>query len=305
MPVPGISIVVAVYNDWIALDSCLHSIAQQGHGPGLEVVVVDDGSSELAPEKIHQWKNALPLTIVRQPHAGTSAARNCGIQYSTGSTLLFVDADCRLQANCLGALESAITTNPQHNYFQLRLIGDCSRFIGRTEHLRLTTIQDHTLQANGCMRYLNTAGFSIRRTSVPMGGRLFDTAALRGEDTLLLTSLIHLGQLPFFVAGAVIQHDVPLSVLQCLRKDMRSAFIEGRTFLLIAATGIRIRMSNRERLTMLRSMWKASRQPSIGRAACFVLALRQLLSRITSLAYRLLRGRSDLHDATSSLETRL
>jgi glycosyltransferase involved in cell wall biosynthesis len=302
---PLLSIIIAVYNDWIALDSCLRSVAQQDQGPEFDVVVVDDGSNEPAPEKIRQWTRGLPLTIVRQPHAGISTARNHGIQLSSGSILLFVDADCRLQTNCLAALESTVAVSPQHNYFQLRLIGDCSGFLGRTEHLRLTTLQNQTLQPNGYIRYLNTAGFAIRRSNVHTERGLFDPVALRGEDTLLLANLIQSGELPFFVADAAVEHEVPQSLLRCLRKDIRSAFLEGRTYALIASRGIRIRMGHRERLRMWSSMWRRSKEPSIGELAALVLTLRQLMRRISSLVYQLLRGRSDLGTPDSSPVTRL
>jgi glycosyltransferase involved in cell wall biosynthesis len=300
---PLLSIIIAVYNDWIALDSCLQSLVQQGPGPDFEVIVVDDGSREQAPERIHQWVHSLPLTIVTQSHSGISAARNHGIELSSGTILLFSDADCRLQKNCLASLESMIAALPQHNYFQLRLVGDCSTFVGKTEHLRLTTLQNQMLQPDGCMRYLNTAGFAVRRSSAQIELGFFDSAVLRGEDTLLLADLMQRGELPFFVANASVQHEVPPSLLGCFRKDIRSAFLEGRTYALIASRGIKIRMNHRERLSVLRSMLRASKQPSIGRLACLVLMVRQSLSRITSLVYRLLRGSSELPLANTLSQT--
>src|SRR5208337_1877854 len=284
---PAFSIIIPVHNHWTALDSCLDSVTKQTDGPEFEVIVVDDGSHVAAPVEIRQWAGRLPLTLIRQSHAGISAARNRGIQLAKGSILLFVDADCQLQTNCLVALASAITAEPQHNSFQLRLIGNCSTFVGRTEHLRLTTLQNQLLQPDGCMRYLNTAGFAIRRSTVPERG-LFDPIASRAEDTLLLADLMQRGQLPFFVADAVIQHEVPRSLMKCFRKDIRSAFLEGGTYALIASRGIRIRMNLRERWNMLWSMWRASKVPSIGRLACLVLLVRQSLGRMTSLVYRLL-----------------
>ncbi len=280
---PLFSIIVGVYNDWIALDLCLRSLAQQTHGQKFEVIVVDDGSSEAAPEVIRQWVRCLPLTIVRQSHAGISAARNRGIQISRGSVLLFVDADCRCQTNCLAALGSTIAASPQYNCFQLRLSGECSRSVGRAEELRLTTLQNHMLQPNGCIRYLNTAGFAIRRSSVQIESGLFDPVALRAEDTLLLANLMQRGELPFFVADAKIQHDIQLSLLECFRKDIRSAFLEERTYDLIASRGIRIRMNHRDRLSMLWSMWKTSGQPSIGRSGWFVLTVRRALHGLLPL----------------------
>jgi glycosyltransferase involved in cell wall biosynthesis len=285
---PQVSIIIPLYNDWITLDSCLRSVAEQGYAGGLEVIVVDDGSATPVPENISQWKATIPITIVGQSHKGVSAARNRGIELSSGAVVLFVDADCRLQANCLAALESVMASLPQHNYFQLRLIGDCSTVVGRSEHLRFDAMQNQMLKPDGSVRYLNTAAFAIRRSSLEVGSRLFNPVARRGEDTLLLADLIQRNELPFLAIDAAVLHTVPLTVLQCFRKDIRSAFLEGGTFALIAERGIRIRMDHRERLKMLRLTWIAARQPLIGKLAWLVLLSRQLLSRLTSLVYQLL-----------------
>ena len=210
---PLFSIIIAAYNDWEPLDQCLQSLAQQADGPGFEVIIADDGSTEPAPEFIRQWQRYYHLTIDRQPHAGISTARNRGAQISRGSVLVFVDADSRLQANCLAALNAAITTSSQHNCFQLRLVGDCRGLVGRAEQLRLITIQDQMIQPNGCIRYLNTAGFAIRRSRVDIKRGIFDPVARRAEDTLLLSNLMQAGELPFFAHDAIVQG--------CCRRSMR------------------------------------------------------------------------------------
>src|SRR5271167_1240885 len=196
---PLFSIIIAAYNDWSALDSCLRSLTQQTNGPSFEVIVVDDGSRETAPEAIRQWAGWLALTIVRQSHAGISTARNRGVQVSKGSILLFVDADCRLQTDCLAALATTIEDSPKHNCFQLHLVGDSSGPVGRAEQLRLRTFQEHMLQPDGRIRYLNTAGFAVRRMRINIEAGLFDPVALRAEDTLLLVNLMQGGELPLFV----------------------------------------------------------------------------------------------------------
>ena len=296
---PLFSVIIAVYDDWTGLDLCLSSLAQQTDGPSFEVVVVDDGSNEAAPEAIRQWVRCLPLTIVRQPHAGISAARNHGITISKGSALLFVDADCRLQPDCLAVLDSTIAGSPQHNCFQLHLVGDCSGPVGQAEELRLRTFQEHMLQPDGRIRYLNTAGFSIRRTSVNVEAGLFDPVALRAEDTLLLANLMQGGELPLFVAGATVQHVIRMSLVECLLKDIRSAYVEGRTYDIIATKGVRIRVSHRERLRVLSSTWNIAGQHSIGRSAWFVLVARQTVQRIVSFCYGCVRIRPKARASTN------
>ena len=288
---PLLSTVITVYDDWGPLEQCLRSLGAQTGGPEFEVIVVDDGSQEPAPESIRQWRKSYPLSIVREPHAGIPAARNRGVQESKGQILVFTDADCRFEANCLSELSAAIATSPQHNCFQLHLTGDCSNLLGRAEQLRLIAIQDQTLQQDGRIRYLNTSGFAIRRSHISIQKGPFDPSALRGEDTLLLASLMQSGELPLFVGNATVQHSVSLSLTECLRKDVRTGWLEGRTFEAIAEKGVRIRMENMQRVRMLRSTWKTSRQHTIGRSAWVVLVIRQLVERTVSVLYQCLPAR--------------
>jgi glycosyltransferase involved in cell wall biosynthesis len=222
--------------------------------------------------------------VVRQAHKGISAARNLGVRNSRGEVVVFVDADCKLQNNCLAALVETINAHSQRSYFQLRLIGDHSGMVGRAEQLRLLVIESHMRRPDGCIQYLNTAGFAMRRAAAEVVRGVFDPEALRAEDTLFLVNLVQGGEFPFFVENAVVQHAIPLNVAQCLVKDVRSAFLEARTYDVIAARGVKFRVTHAERLRMLRSMWKNSAEPSIGRMAWFVLAARQVVRWVILVA---------------------
>jgi len=153
--------------------------------------------------------------------------------------------------------------------------------------------QEHALQPDGRIRYLNTAGFAMRRKRIGREAGVFDEAALRGEDTLLLANLIEGDTLPLFVPEAIVEHAIPLSLMECLRKDIRTAYLEGRTYERIASTGVRIRVTQRERLRLLLSMWRTANRPSIGRTAWFVLVGRQALQRMISFGYNFLRVGSE------------
>lgn len=286
---PLFSIIIPVYNDWAMLDGCLQSLSKQTNGPSFEVIIVDDGSTEPAPQFVRSSSDSYPLAVIRQPHTGIPAARNRGIQSSKGSVLLFVDADCRLQTNCLAALCSTVANSPQHACFQLRLVGNCSNLVGRAEELRLTTFQNHTLQKDGRIRYLNTAGFAIRRARVNIETGVFDPVALRAEDTLLLANLIQGGELPLFVPDAIVEHVIQLTLLGCIRKDVRSVHLEKRAYAIIASKGVRIRITYRERARLLLSTWKTAGQRPIGRSAWFALMFRQALRRLISVGYECLR----------------
>jgi len=286
---PGFSIIIPVHNDWGPLGECLESVGRQENAPPFEVIIVDDGSREPAPELIRQWAGRFPLAIVSQPHRGIPAARNRGIQAARGSVLLFVDSDCRLRTDCLRNLGSTVVQLPQQNSFQLRLAGDLSSLVGKTEELRFITLQNQLIQPNGCIRYLNTSAFAIRRSRVDSEKGFFEVNVCRGEDTLLLVSLIEAGELPYFVASATVQHVIRLSLGLCLLKDIRSAYLERKAYDIISSKGVRMRVRNRERLAMLSSMWGTARQQGIGRMAWFVLVGRQTIQRMVSVGCWFLR----------------
>src|SRR5581483_11487118 len=230
--------------------------------------------------------NHLPLRILEQEHKGISAARNAGIQACKAPLVLFIDADCRVQANCLANLMAAVRQFPQDNFFQLRLIGDPATVTGRAEQLRLAALQEHLVQNDGHIRYVNTAGFAVRRLNLDARTPLFNPNAPRGEDTLFLAKLISQGSLPLFLAEATIQHLVPRSLLKCFRKDIRSGYLQSAAYSRIAAMGVRIRMTNRERLQMLIAVGRMAKSYSGGKTAWIVLFIRQCLERTTSLLCR-------------------
>lgn len=278
---PPVSVIIPVYNDWVPLNECLRSLAGQIAAPFFEVIVVDDGSREAAPEFVREWSQKLSLKVLRQVHSGISAARNCGVRKSRGQVLVFVDADCKLRSDCLAELYGATSFLTHHNYFQLRLVGDSASLIGRAEELRLLIIQNHMLRSDGCIRYLNTAGFAMRRESAELVDGVFEPDAKRAEDTLFLLNLMRDGELPFFVETAVVQHAIPLTLSQCLAKDVRSNFWEARAYDRVATRGMKFRLSHAERVKLLRAMWKVSAEQSIGRAAWCVVAVRQAIRLVT------------------------
>ena len=271
------SIIIAVYNDWRPLTSCLNALAAQESAPPFEVIVVDDGGTDPVPEGIRLWSGPCPFQLIAQPHLGTAAARNRGIRIASGELLVFIDADCIPRRDCIAELASFVGTSPRRDYFQLRLAGEESTLAGRAEELRLIVTQDFLRQTDGTIRFLNTAGFAIRRSSVDVVNGLFDERVMRGEDTILFARLLLQNQFPAFVSAAVVQHRIEMSIFQCLLKDVRSALLESKTQAIISMSGASVRVSNLERFEMLRSMWKLSKQPSIGRAACFLLIARQMV----------------------------
>lgn len=90
---PRVSVVVPMFNVATYLDDCLESLAQQSFGD-LEVVMVDDGSTDDSAERAQRWAERDPrFRLVQKPNGGLGSARNAGVRDATGDYLAFVDSD--------------------------------------------------------------------------------------------------------------------------------------------------------------------------------------------------------------------
>jgi glycosyltransferase involved in cell wall biosynthesis len=85
-----ISVIVPVFEMGHYLPDAVASIEAQGH-PDVEIVVVDDGSSDDTPSVIAALGDR--VLALRQDNRGPSAARNTGLAAATGDIIGFCDAD--------------------------------------------------------------------------------------------------------------------------------------------------------------------------------------------------------------------
>jgi glycosyltransferase involved in cell wall biosynthesis/peptidoglycan/xylan/chitin deacetylase (PgdA/CDA1 family) len=89
-----VSVVVPTYNRASLLDRCLSALAAQEEPDAeLEVVVVDDGSTDDTPRVLERYASLLPLRFERQPNRGQPAALNRGLRLARGESCLFLDDD--------------------------------------------------------------------------------------------------------------------------------------------------------------------------------------------------------------------
>jgi len=87
-----VSVVIPTRNGARRVPLLLEALAAQRRAPAWEAIVVEDGSTCLAPEMATLHDR---VRIVHQRQQGPAAARNRGAAESTGCILLFVDDDCQ------------------------------------------------------------------------------------------------------------------------------------------------------------------------------------------------------------------
>lgn len=86
-----VTVVIPAYNAERFLRAAVESVLAQVSWAAVEVVVVDDGSTDRTAEIAESLGTA--VRCVRQPNAGVAAARNRGIEEASGAYIAFLDAD--------------------------------------------------------------------------------------------------------------------------------------------------------------------------------------------------------------------
>ncbi len=99
---PKISVVIPVYNAEKYLSFCLDSVLGQDIDD-LEVICVDDGSTDSSPEILESYhQKDARIRIIHQTNAYAGVARNNGIKNAAGEYIHFLDADDWVEANAYG-----------------------------------------------------------------------------------------------------------------------------------------------------------------------------------------------------------
>lgn len=88
-----ISVIVPAYNVEQYLDRCITSIVQQTYS-NLEIILVDDGSTDRCPEMCDRWTEKDDrIRVIHKENGGISSARNSGLQVACGELISFIDSD--------------------------------------------------------------------------------------------------------------------------------------------------------------------------------------------------------------------
>lgn len=107
-----VSVIIPVYNVEKYLDKCVESVLNQTYN-NLEIILVDDGSTDNCPGKCDEWANKdKRIKVIHKQNGGASDAKNVGLDNMTGEILMFLDADDYLT---LDTIEILLNLMIKHN----------------------------------------------------------------------------------------------------------------------------------------------------------------------------------------------
>jgi glycosyltransferase involved in cell wall biosynthesis len=115
---PTVSIVIPCYNAASYIDDTLQSLFCQTY-EDLNIIFVDDGSSDSTADTLSLYKNR--ITLIQVAHGGASKARNIGVTAAKGGLIAFMDADDVAHPNRIekqvAVMESEPDTDLCHSNF--------------------------------------------------------------------------------------------------------------------------------------------------------------------------------------------
>jgi glycosyltransferase involved in cell wall biosynthesis len=189
-----ISVVVPTYNCAETVGRTVNSILRQTAAP-LEVIVVDDGSTDNTREVLNGVLQSGAVRYLTQPNSGVSATRNRGLREAKGSHVAFVDADDWIRPDALAEASQALSRTPGARW--------CATDVLRLRDGRQETVAS-CIPADGELaailrRNFVERGFLFERSLLlELGG--YDETMQGREDWELYIRLIRAGHRPAHAA---------------------------------------------------------------------------------------------------------
>lgn len=188
-----VSVIIPVFNAEKYLSKCIDSVlSQRCHG--LELILVNDGSTDQSEEIINAYTNDNRVVYIKQENKGVSAARNLGLSRASGEYIIFVDSDDYLVSDSLDKRidEARKTDLLISNYYQIKETGIKEKKEYIKEEKNLSVVEAlWSISPKipiGYQGYLWNKVF--RREIIKKNGILFDPSIAYGEDRLFIGQYI-------------------------------------------------------------------------------------------------------------------
>lgn len=108
---PKVSVIVPVFNTEKYIEKCLNSLVNQTLKE-IEIIIVNDGSTDRSLEIIEKFKNSdSRIIVINQQNAKQGSARNVGINIAKGEYIGFVDSDDWVDLNYFEKLYNSAKQN--------------------------------------------------------------------------------------------------------------------------------------------------------------------------------------------------
>jgi cellulose synthase/poly-beta-1,6-N-acetylglucosamine synthase-like glycosyltransferase/peptidoglycan/xylan/chitin deacetylase (PgdA/CDA1 family) len=214
-PVTGpVSVIVPAYNEKEGIEAAVRSLAGGDHAGGIEVVVVDDGSTDGTAAIVEALR--LPsVRVVRIPNGGKSNALNVGVAMASHELIVMVDGDTVFEPDALGRLVQPFA-DPQVGAVAGNVkVGNRGSMVARWQHIEYVigfNLDRRLYDLMRCMPTVPGAIGAFRRAALQqIGGMSDDTLA---EDTDVTIAMCRVGWRVVYEERARAWTEAPSSLRQ-------------------------------------------------------------------------------------------
>ena len=218
-----VTIVVPAFNEEKTIGPAVRSLALSAH-PGVEVLVVDDGSTDGTAAAVEQLGLG-NVRVVRVPNGGKANALNAGVRLSRNDLIVMVDADTVVETDAVHRLVQPFAEPGVGAVAGNVKVGNRRGLIGKWQHIEYVigfNLDRRLYDTFGCIPTIPGALGAFRRAALTeSGGLSTDTLA---EDTDLTIAIHRAGWRVVYQESARAYTEAPATLQQLWRQRYRWSY---------------------------------------------------------------------------------
>ncbi len=224
-PPPLQTVLMPAFNEAkVIVQSVRHILASDY--PNLEIIVIDDGSSDGTSDRVRQHFADDPrVTLLTVPNGGKARALNCGLRRARGSVVVALDADTHFEPDAVSKLARWFADPEVGAVAGNAKVGNRINVITRWQALEYVTSQNlerRELAALGCITVVPGAIGAWKREALErLGGFPLDTLA---EDQDLTIALLKAGYKVLYDSTAIGWTEAPDTLNGLVKQRFRWAY---------------------------------------------------------------------------------
>ncbi|MEI8235114.1 MAG: glycosyltransferase [Verrucomicrobiota bacterium] len=223
---PPVSVIIAAYNEAKVIASTVQSVLDTTYPGELELIIIDDGSTDDTATIIRGLAQDEPrIRFQQQPNGGKSQALLAAIALARHEMIVFLDADTRFEPGTIDALIAPLADPAVGAVSGHAKVGNLRRFIARCQSLEYTcgfNLDRRAYAVWNCITVAPGAVSALRRSALETaGGISLDTLA---EDTDLTLCLHRTGYRVAYAHDAVAWTEAPETLRTLAKQRFRWAF---------------------------------------------------------------------------------
>ena len=215
-----VSVIVPAYNEKEGIEAAVRSLAG-GDYPGIEVVVVDDGSTDGTAALVERM--ALPnVRVIRVPNGGKPNALNTGIALARNDIIVTVDGDTVFERDSIRMLVQPFADPAVGAVAGNVKVGNRERMVAAWQHIEYVigfNLDRRLYEVMNCMPTVPGAIGAFRRSALAQVGGISDETL--AEDTDVTMAMVRAGWRVVYEERAKAWTEAPTTLEQLYRQRYR------------------------------------------------------------------------------------